>query len=210
MENSIQQLQEIYQEKCSAKGCDIAGHLPLLYELATTLKPRVVVHAGIRGGSSDSAFALAALEQNFTLIDIDINDVSHSGLIEVRESVDNWFFLHGRTDNEDIVNKVSEYSGKVDIFFTDTSHDYPDTKFELENYSKFLSDKGIILIHDMDPWNHYPQQSKAVDEFLSNNSEFKVKVQKGNNGMAVLYRDETHLGGVVCDKDTGIGTHTPR
>lgn len=209
MKEQIQKLKAIYDKNCAKSRCDIAGHLPLIYELATELKPRVIVHAGIRGGSSDSAFALAAVEQDIHLVDIDINDVSDRGLIEVRNTVDKWVFHHGRTDSQDIVNEVSKHSGQVDIFFTDTSHNYPDTKFELENYTKFLSNRGIIMIHDMDPWNHYPDQSRAVDEFLVDNPEFQVKVQKGNNGMAVLYRDEAHLYGVVCDRDTGIGTHTP-
>lgn len=208
MENQINKVKAIYDRNCAKRRCDIAGHLPLIYELATELQPRVIVHAGIRGGSSDSAFALAALEQDIHLVDIDVNDVSDAGLIEVRDTVDKWVFHKGRTDNQDIVNAVSEHNGQVDIFFTDTSHNYPDTKFELENYTKFLSDRGIIMIHDMDPWKHYPDQAKAVDEFLEANPEFQVKVQKGNNGMAVLYRDEAHLCGVVCDKDTGIGTHT--
>lgn len=208
MENKIDKVKAIYDKNCSKSLCDIAGHLPLIYELATKLHPRVIVHAGIRGGSSDSAFALAALEQDIHLVDIDINDVSDANLIEVRNTVEKWVFHHGRTDNPDIVNAVSIHNGQVDIFFTDTSHNYEDTKFELENYTKFLSDRGIIMIHDMDPWTHYPDQAKAVDQFLEANPEFQVKVQKGNNGMAVLYRDESHLCGVVCDKDTGIGTHT--
>lgn len=209
MKEQITKVKAIYDRNCAKRRCDIAGHLPLIYELATKLKPRVIVQAGIRGGSSDSAFALASLEQNIHLVDIDINDVQDRELIKVRETVDKWVFYHGRTDSQDIVNAVSTYEGQIDIFFTDTSHNYADTKFELENYSKFLSDKGIIMIHDMDPWEHYPDQSRAVDEFLADNPQFQVKVQKGNNGMAVLYRDESHLCGVVCDKDTGIGTHTP-
>lgn len=208
MNEQIEQLRAIYLRNCQKKGCDIAGHLPFIYELATELKPEVIVHAGIRDGTSDSAFALAAVEQDSYLVDIDINEVSDPGLIEVRNTVDKWTFHQGRTDDPEIVKKVSVHDRKVDIFFTDTSHNYPDTKFELGTYTRFLSEKGIIMIHDMDPWNLFPDQTRAVNEFLADHPEFSVKVQKGNNGMAVLYRAEAHLCGVICDRDTGIGTHT--
>ena len=63
-------------------------------------------------------------------------------------------------------------------------------------------------MHDMDPWAHFADQAKATDEWLAACSDWKVKLQKGNNGMAVFYRDEAHLCGVVCDNELPIGTHT--
>lgn len=208
MENHINELKRIYELKRDKKGSDIAGHLPLLYELASTLKPRVIIHAGIRDGNSGSAFALATLENDLTLIDIDPTELRDKELVTVRNQVPNWIFLQGRTDKPEIVEELRKRKGKVDIFFTDTSHNYEDTRFELFTYKEFLSDTAIILIHDMDPWGRYEDQCRAVQEFLDDNPEFKYTCQTGNNGMGVLYRDEAHLGGVVCDNDLGIGTHT--
>lgn len=208
MEKYIDELKQIYKEKCKKKGSDIAGHLPLLYELSTTIKPRVLIHAGIRDGNSGSAFALSALENNFTLIDIDPNELKDSKMVTIRNQVPNWIMLRGRTDKPDIVEELRKYKGKVDIFFTDTSHNYEDTRFELFTYKEFFSDTAIILIHDMDPWGRYADQCRAVQEFLDDNPEFKYTCQTGNNGMGVLYRDKSHLCGVVCDNDLGIGTHT--
>lgn len=205
---SLEIIKEIYNTNCNRSNSDIAGHLPLLYEMCVAKKPKVVIQAGIRGGDSDSAFALAAIEQGFILEDVDIQEVGNDSIKTVREQTENWNFTKTRTDDSTYVDYLQQYKGKVDIFFTDTSHNYPDTKFELDNYSKLLSDTGIIMIHDMDPWTHFPDQSRAVDEFLVDNPEFKVKVQLGNNGMATLYRKKSHLNGVVCDNDTGIGTHT--
>ena len=67
---------------------------------------------------------------------------------------------------------------------------------------------GVIITHDMDPWECFPEQSKAVDDWLANNPEWKHKTQKGNNGMTIFYRDESHLCGVKCDVDLKMGRLT--
>jgi len=205
---NLEKITNIYNEKKERLGSDIAGHLPFLYQITKATKPEVIIQAGIRDGNSDSAFAKAALELGATLVDIDMNDVQDGVIKDIRQQEDNWHFHLGRTDKQEIVDAVQQYRGKVGIFFTDTSHNYSDTKFELDTYSKLLSPEGIILIHDMDPWNQYPEQTRAVEDFLEKNTKWKYKVQKGNNGMATLYRLKKHLCNVKCDVDLGIGTHT--
>jgi len=205
---NLEKITNIYNKKKNRSGSDIAGHLPFLYSITKAIKPKVIIQAGIRDGNSDSAFAKAALELKATLVDIDMNDVRDGELKDIREEEDNWHFHLGRTDNSDIVDAMQVHKGKVGIFFTDTSHNYGDTKFELDTYSKLLTPEGIILIHDMDPWDQYPEQTRAVEDFLKENTKWKYKVQKGNNGMATLYRLKKHLCDIKCDADLGIGTHT--
>ena len=109
----------------------------------------------------------------------------------------------GAFENEDLLMKLQEYKGSVDMWFSDTCHSYSGTMLELKEYSKLLSPKGIFFIHDMDPWTVYREKSRAVDIWLKDNPEWKVKVQKGNNGIAVFYRDEFHLCGIKCDGHVG-------
>lgn len=207
----LETLQGLFEEKKNRSGSDIAGHLPLLLELVEAKKPRIILHAGIRDGHSGSAFALGAHKVGATLIDIDVEDYQNLGdskynFQELRNQLPFWSFKQGTTEN--VYPSLSNLMGQVDIFFTDTSHNYHDTKFELWNYMNLLSPTGIILMHDMDPWGHFAEQAKATDEWLENHPEWEVKLQKGNNGMAVFYRDEDHLCGVVCDNQLPIGTHT--
>jgi predicted O-methyltransferase YrrM len=211
MENILEQLEDLFNEKKNRKRSDIAGHLPYLLELVEAIKPKVIVHAGIRDGHSGAAFALGAYKTGAELVDVDMADYqnlqeSKHNFQELREQLSFWSFKKGTT--EEIFPQLSDLTGKVDIFFTDTSHNYKDTKFEFDNYAALLSSTGIILTHDMDPWNHWPDQTKAVDEWLVNNPEWKHKTQKGNNGMTVFYRDEAHLCGVVCDAVLPIGSYT--
>jgi len=209
--NMLETLQGLFEEKKNRSGSDIAGHLPLLLELVEAIKPKIIVHAGIRDGHSGAAFALGAFKVGSALVDVDIADYQNLGdskynFQEIREQLPFWTFKKGTT--EEVFPDLGGLVGKVDIFFTDTSHNYEDTKFEFDNYVTLLTPTGIIVTHDMDPWNQWPDQTRAIEEWLSNNPEWKYKVQKGNNGMAVFYRDETHLCGVICDNELPIGTHT--
>ena len=206
----IEILEGLYAEKCASKGSDIAGHLPHLRNLVETIKPKLIIHAGIREGNSGIALGIGAYNVNAKMIDIDLNDYinyeSAYDLIDIRNQISNWAFIQGST--EQVFPQLAEYSGDVDIFFTDTSHNYEDTKFEFKNYATLLSPTGIILTHDMDPWNHWADQARAVDEWLVANPEWKHQTQKGNNGMTIFYRDEAHLCGVKCDVDLKMGRLT--
>lgn len=197
-------LKAIYTSKRANRN-DISGHLPLLYKLTSTIKPRVLIHNGVRDGNSSSAFALAQIENNNKLIEIDKHNVSDIDLVNIRKKCDNWDFYVKPVEDPAIILKLQKHKGLVDIWFSDTCHSYNGTMFELKTYSKLLSPKGIFLIHDMDPWTSYAEQSRAVDEWLIDNPEWMVQVQKGNNGMAIFYRDEEHLCGVKCDSDLGKG-----
>ena len=203
LETKIDLLRTIYNVKRSNIYSDIAGHLPLLYKLAQTIKPRVIIHSGVRDGNSCSAFALAQLENGGKLIDIDVLKNSDGDLRKIRDNTENWEMNINNVQDKDLLIKLQDYKGLVDIWFSDTCHSYNGTKFELEEYTKLLSSKGIILIHDMDPWNSYEGQTKAIEQWMEKNSEWKVKIQKGHNGMAVFYRNEKHLCGVKCDSNVG-------
>lgn len=208
----LETLQDLFEEKKNRSGSDIAGHIPFLLELVEAIKPKIIIHAGIRDGHSGAAFALGAYKVGATLIDIDMEDYqnlsdSKYNFQELRSKLPFWSFNQGTT--KEVFPKLNSLTGQVDIFFTDTSHNYDDTKFELWNYMQLLSPTGIIIMHDMDPWAHFPDQARATDEWLAACLDWKFKVQKGNNGMAIFYRDESHLCGVICDNQLPIGTHTP-
>ena len=144
-------LEDLFNEKKNRSGSDIAGHLPYLLELVEAIKPKVIVHAGIRDGHSGAAFALGAYKVGAELVDVDMADyqnvVSKYNFQELREKCSFWAFKQGTT--EAVFPQLSELLGKVDIFFTDTSHNYEDTKFEFDNYATLLTPTGVIITHDM-------------------------------------------------------------
>tara|TARA_B100000131_G_scaffold322115_2_gene374984 strand:+ start:300 stop:1103 length:804 start_codon:yes stop_codon:yes gene_type:complete len=129
-----------------------------------------------------------------------------------------WRFFHG-DDREQLLpieEHLNRENQKVDILLIDTDKNYELTKFELENYSKLLSESGIILMHDIGinwKWNdttsskyarkgycpvsieEFKGHDKATKEFMKSEG-FKTKIQLGSYNIGILYRDISHLSGV--------------
>ena len=69
-------------------------------------------------------------------------------------------FLHGRSQNAMIIDKVSTYfdEGSVDMLFIDGIHSYIRPEFkppsgvkpDFDNYKKFVKPGGLIVLHDID------------------------------------------------------------
>jgi cephalosporin hydroxylase len=103
MENILEQLQDLFNEKKSRSRSDIAGHLPYLLELVEAIKPKVIIHAGIRDGHSGAAFALGAYKVGAKLVDVDMADYqnlpeSKHNFQQLREQLSFWSFKQGTTE----------------------------------------------------------------------------------------------------------------
>jgi len=79
-----------------------------------------------------------------------------------------------KKENLQIIKKFQPY----DLIFVDASHEYKDVKKDLNNYSKMLSDNGILVAHDIHS-NEFPGVNKAWSEFKQdNNFRFKEFVNR--------------------------------
>ena len=80
--------------------------------------------------------------------------------------------LTGKSNEKSIINQVKKL-GPFDFIFIDGSHDYKDVKNDLEVFTKFLSNKGIVAVHDIKS-KDYPGVKKAWNKFKSG-KKFKFK-----------------------------------
>jgi hypothetical protein len=77
---------------------------------------------------------------------------------------------------------------KIDVLFIDGDHSYEGVKLDFDLYSKILSDKGIIMIHDTDEsyeneliisedskknWDRFDGPAKLIKE-LGNNKDWNI------------------------------------
>ena len=60
----------------------------------------------------------------------------------------NLTLLCGDSKKNNIINKA-KILGKYDLIFIDGGHDYKTVKSDFIEYSKFLSEKGLIVLHDV-------------------------------------------------------------
>lgn len=58
--------------------------------------------------------------------------------------------LHKKTSN-DFFNEIKDSNTKFDLIFIDGDHSYEAVRDDLESATKFVSPKGFIVLHDIDP-----------------------------------------------------------
>ena len=75
--------------------------------------------------------------------------------------------ISGNSDDKKIINTVEKFQ-PFDLIFVDGSHEYKDVKNDISVYSKFLSENGVLAVHDIHH-NEYPGVNKAWNEFKIKN-----------------------------------------
>lgn len=184
---------------------DINEHLPTLYEYAKECES--VLELGVRGCVSSFAFSLGLLHNNkknkFLMMN-DLTECDIKQLMHYSKSTDLKIKYKWINDLE------LEVKNNFDLVFIDTYHIYGQLKRELKKFAP-ITNKYIIM-HDTEVdkingeclrngWNpehmakisnipieeHKIGLQKAIDEFLEQNKEWKLKIcYTNNNGLTVL------------------------
>ena len=176
---------------------DINEHLPTLAKYAQECES--IIELGVRGCISSWAFVFGLLNNNKKIKKILLNDITEcdiNELLNITKDLDN-----------DLELNITE---NVDLVFIDTWHVYGQLKRELDKFSK-ITNKYIIM-HDTtvdgivgetirNGWNAQQQSIetgfpieeincglwKAIEEFLDNNNNWKLKERyTNNNGLTIL------------------------
>ena len=201
----MQNIANRYNRLCKQES-DINEHLPTLYKYATQCES--IIELGVRGVVSSYAFVYGLLNNNSSNKKILLNDIEQCNISRLLQLTN-----HLKIDIKyEWVNDLDlEIKENYDLTFIDTWHVYGPLKRELEKFSK-VTNKYIIMhdttIDEIDgetirrddmnaeeqtlesgiPLNEINKGLKpAIDEFLENNSNWKIKeVFTNNNGLTVL------------------------
>jgi len=130
-----------------------SGHRNFAEWLVKFLNPKVIVDLGVDYGFSTFSFAIPRIGHvygvdNFVGDDFvgEHSSYQYNFVNMKREKLhlqDNVTLIKGD------FNEVAEtWDKKIDILHIDGSHHYEDVKKDFETWSKFVSDNGIILMHD--------------------------------------------------------------
>lgn len=210
-EYSFQEINHRYQILCNSPG-DINEHLPTLKMLAEDCNS--VFETGVRGCVSSWAFCAGLISPLHHTPSkpkiLFMNDVNECNINEISSHVRN-------LPNIDICyqwcnNLDLDLYRNYDMTFIDTWHVYAQLKRELDKFSQFTN--KYIVLHDTEidgvygetirnGWNANEQSAQtgfpvdeinkglqpAIDEFLNNHSEWKLKAKyRHNNGLTILER----------------------
>lgn len=205
---NINYIKNKYENLCcnyEHKSVDIFEHLPTLYKYASECES--VFETGVRGVISSWAFSYGLLNNGKEKKQLFMNDISKCNISELLKNTKH---TNLKIDYEWINNLHLEVKQNYDIVFIDTWHIYGQLKRELAKLSKYAN--KYIIMHDTtvdgiygetirNGWNAEKQSIesgfpieeikcglwKAIEEFLLNNSEWKIKERyTNNNGLTIL------------------------
>jgi predicted O-methyltransferase YrrM len=131
-----------------------SGHRNFAEWLVRFVNPKVVVDLGVDYGFSTFSFAIPRIGHvygidNFvgdSFVGEDKERFKYNFVTMKREKLhlkDNITFIEGTFDEV-----AKTWDKPIDILHIDGSHHYEDVKKDFETWSKFLSDDGVILLHD--------------------------------------------------------------
>jgi hypothetical protein len=193
-----------YHNLCYNKT-NINEHLPTLYKYASDCES--VFETGVGGVISSWAFSYGLLNNGKEKKQLFMNDKKYCNINELLKNTKNTTL---KIDYEWVSNLQLEVKQNYDIIFIDTWHIYGQLKRELKKFSQFTN--KYIIIHDTtvdeiygetirNGWNAEQQSIesgfpieeitcglwKAIEEFLVDNSEWKIKERYyNNNGLTIL------------------------
>jgi predicted O-methyltransferase YrrM len=130
--------------------------LAQLYAVVRAAKPAVVVETGVASGMS-SAHILRALEANGfgTLYSLDLPNVQEGSILPQGRTT-GWIVpaaLHGRWnlqlgDTRELLPKLLDSLGRVDLFLHDSDHSYEAMSFEFERALPKIAPGGLLMSDD--------------------------------------------------------------
>jgi predicted O-methyltransferase YrrM len=180
--------------------CGWGEYRYLLFTLPIIMKAKTIVETGLGQGNSTIIFLEACrFLGDCKLYTFEIN-INKEDTLPARKRISElglepWWTLI----EKDSVQAGREWSyGKIDVLFLDSHHSYEHVKAELEAFKPHLSEKAVILCHDIHPAPEHQTHEmyktggplRAIKEFQNRNPEWNFLDFTAYNGMGVLIRLE--------------------
>lgn len=146
------------------------GYVSELYKRAVESGAKTILELGVLQGESTRALLKAATENKGHLYSVELGCPSLQRTGEALQAggadLSFWTPICG-----DDLEVAKQWAIPIDFLFIDTSHTYEHTLRELEAYSKFVVQEGIIVLHDIKPESKAPVKL-AIDSWLKLHNEW--------------------------------------
>uniref|UniRef100_A0A6M3XY91 Putative methyltransferase n=1 Tax=viral metagenome TaxID=1070528 RepID=A0A6M3XY91_9ZZZZ len=165
-----------------AHSSDIYYAVRTLYDSILKHNYKTVLELGVRSGVSTRVLLLAVKKVGGHVWSVDVARCELAQRIVCEWGLASyWTFI--QMDDRDF---AGFWNRKVDMLFIDTSHQYEHTLFELELYSKFVGENGVIYLHDT--ISHKEGVMQAILDFIKKHPEWEFKEEGIIHGLGALRR----------------------
>lgn len=171
-----------YTVEHSKHPTDIHQHLLTLYNLVTQLGAKKVLELGVNTGESTIALLEAVAATDGRLTSVDIQDLPNTRpMLEKYGLTGRWDF-HMMDDLKFGAEWPKDQ--QFDLIFVDTSHQYEQTKKEIELFEPLLRPGGIMVFHDT--VSYYDGVQKPINQFLKTHRHWPYENKNNCNGLGIL------------------------
>jgi predicted O-methyltransferase YrrM len=156
-------------------------------------RPRNVLEIGTVGATF---FVLSQLSTGKKAC-VDIRDIRHRihGFMFGHE----WQFFQGDSHSESTRDAIASYCGAYDVIFIDGDHRYEGVARDFEMYRELLSERGVIMFHDVDPDHVFKdKEAGGVHRFwqeLSEGTKTMLRTDR-SSGRVRFMGEPAHFGGI--------------
>lgn len=199
---------------------DISDHLVTLFAEALSVKPRLIVELGVRGGESTYVLERVARFFQSQLVSVDLEDCSRVSTYE------NWHFVRG--DDVAFAGEFSEWCStrrihpQIDLLFIDTSHLFGHTLNEIRAWLPLVSGRAKVFFHDTNlkkiyfrqdgsmgiGWRNQRGVIRAIEKYLNRNFDEKKSFIDFSQGWIV--RHSPYCGGFTVLEKSGVDLNASR
>ena len=166
----------------SKRPTDIHQHLVTLHGLVTGINAKTVIELGVNTAESTVALLEAVAATDGILTSVDIQDLPQTRpMLEGYGLTGRWQFH--MMDDIKFGLEVWPKGKLADLIFVDTSHQYAQTKREIEVFEPILRPGGIMVFHDT--VSFYQGVQKPINEFLKKN-KWPYENKTNCNGLGIL------------------------
>lgn len=128
------------------------GHREFAEWLIQEINPNTIVDLGVDWGFSTLSFAIPRIGHVYGIDTFEgdsYTGANHGSYEYVSSKIEKLFLKENVTLIKGLFDDVAKtWNKKIDILHIDGSHSYEDIKNDYETWSKFLSEDGVILLHD--------------------------------------------------------------
>ena len=168
----------VEESKASQNKAELRELLRMLFAYRSSY--RVILEIGIHFGHN--LHNLARAFNPDILIGIE-SDVSHFKAFTTYPHP----VISGSSHDIETMRSLKSLIGerKIDLLFIDGDHSFEGVKQDYEEYSKYLSKGGVIVIHDIESEAEVKKFWESIQDSITN---FKTIKHKEGNGYAVIFK----------------------